>query len=306
MIMYRILITDGLDKAAVARLQELGFAVDMQFYPGEELGAALQQYDAVVVRSATKIRKEHLDLAKEGKLKLIIRGGVGVDNIDVAYAEACGMQVKNTPAASSNSVAELALAHMFSCARFVSAAGHTMRQGKWEKKAYGAGMELYGKTLGVIGYGRIGRLLGQKAQALGMQVLAYDVYQDQSLVCDTMRYASLEELLAQSDFISLHTPSLDGKALICSETIGQMKDGVVFVNTSRGSNVDEAALLAGLESGKIRAAGLDVFAEEPTQNAALLAHPRVSCTPHIAASTAEAQARVGGEVVQLLQNFFGA
>lgn len=303
--MYRILITDGLDKAAVARLQELGFAVEQQFYPSEELGAALQNYDAVVVRSATKIRKEHLELAKAGRLKLIIRGGVGVDNIDVAHAEACGIQVKNTPAASSNSVAELALAHMLSCARFVSVSGHTMRQGKWEKKAYGAGMELCGKTLGVIGYGRIGRLLGQKAQALGMQVLAYDVYQDQSLVCDTMRYASLEELLEQSDFISLHTPSLDGKPLICRETIAQMKDGVVFVNTSRGSNVDEAALLAGLESGKIRAAGLDVFAEEPTRNAALLAHPRVSCTPHIAASTAEAQARVGGEVVQVLQRFFG-
>lgn len=303
--MYRILITDGLDKAAVARLKELGFVVEEQFYPGEELGAALQSYDAVVVRSATKVRKEHLDLAREGKLKLIIRGGVGVDNIDVAYAEACGITVKNTPAASSNSVAELALAHMLSCARFVSVAGHTMRQDKWEKKAYGAGIELSGKTLGVIGYGRIGRALGQKAQALGMQVLAYDVYQDESLVCDTMHYVSLEELLAQADFISLHTPSLDGKPLICAETIARMKDGVIFVNTSRGSNVDESALLAGLESGKIRAAGLDVFAEEPTKNQALLAHPRISCTPHIAASTAEAQARIGGEVVQVLQAFFG-
>lgn len=302
--MKRILITDGLDKAAIARLRALGFTVDEQFYPAEELGAALQQYDAVVVRSATKIRKEQLDLAKEGALQLIIRGGVGVDNIDVAYAEACGIRVRNTPAASSNSVAELALAHMFSCARFVSVAGHTMRQGKWEKKAYGAGIELSGKTLGVIGYGRIGRALGKKAQALGMQVLAYDVYQDNSLVCDTMQYVSLEELLARSDFISLHTPSLDGKPLICSETIGQMKDGVVFVNTSRGSNVDEAALLAGLESGKIRAAGLDVFAQEPTGNAALLAHPRVSCTPHIAASTGEAQGRIGGEVVAILQEAF--
>ncbi len=302
--MYRILITDGLDKAAIAQLRELGFAVDEQFYSGEDLGAALQNYDAVVVRSATKIRKEHLDLAKEGKLKLIIRGGVGVDNIDVAHAEACGIRVKNTPAASSNSVAELALAHMLSCARFVSVAGHTMRQGKWEKKAYGAGIELSGKTLGVIGYGRIGRLLGQKAQALGMQVLAYDVYRDESLVCDTMHYVSLDQLLAQSDFISLHTPSLDGKPLICAETIAKMKDGVVFVNTSRGSNVDENALLAGLESGKLRAAGLDVFAEEPTCNEALLAHPRVSCTPHVAASTGEAQGRIGGEVVAILQDFF--
>ena len=303
--MYRVLVTDGLDKAALAQLRQLGFTVDEQFYPGEELGAALQNYDAVVVRSATKVRKEHLELAKEGKLKLVIRGGVGVDNIDVAYAESCGIAVRNTPAASSNAVAELALAHMLSCARFVSVAGHTMREGKWEKKAYGAGMELSGKTLGVIGYGRIGRLLGQKAQALGMRVLAYDIYQDESLVCDTMQYVSLDTLLAQSDFISLHTPSLDGKPLICAETIAGMKDGVVFVNTSRGNNVDEAALLAGLESGKIRAAGLDVFAQEPSGNRVLLNHPRVSCTPHIAASTDEAQGRIGGEVVQILQTVFG-
>ena len=303
--MYRILITDGLDKAALAQLRQLGFTVDEQFYPSEELGAALQQYDAVVVRSATKVRKEHIDLAKEGKLKLVIRGGVGVDNIDVAYAEAQGIWVRNTPAASSNSVAELALAHMLSCARFISIAGHSMRQGKWEKKAYGAGIELSGKTLGVIGYGRIGRALGQKAQALGMQVLAYDVYQDERLVCDTMHYVSLEELLRQSDFISLHTPSLDGKPLICADTIAQMKDGVIFINTSRGGNVDESALLAGLESGKVRAAGLDVFAEEPSRNEALLQHPRVSCTPHIAASTGEAQGRIGGEVVAILQETFG-
>ena len=303
--MYRILITDGLDKAALAQLRQLGFTVDEQFYPSEELGAALQQYDAVVVRSATKVRKEHIDLAKEGKLKLVIRGGVGVDNIDVAYAEECGIRVRNTPAASSNSVAELALAHMLSCARFISIAGHSMRQGKWEKKAYGAGIELSGKTLGVIGYGRIGRALGQKAQALGMQVLAYDVYQDERLVCDTMHYVSLEELLRQSDFISLHTPSLDGKPLICADTIAQMKDGVIFINTSRGGNVDESALLAGLESGKVRAAGLDVFAEEPSRNEALLQHPRVYCTPHIAASTGEAQGRIGGEVVAILQETFG-
>ena len=303
--MCRILITDGLDKAAVAQLCQLGFTVDQQFYPSEELGAALQNYDAVVVRSATKVRKAHIDLAKEGKLKLVIRGGVGVDNIDVAYAEEQGIRVRNTPAASSNSVAELALAHMLSCARFISVAGHTMREGKWEKKAYGAGMELSGKTLGVIGYGRIGRALGQKAQALGMQVLAYDVYQDERLVCDTMHYVTLEELLQQSDFISLHTPSLDGKPLICAETIAQMKDGVIFVNTSRGSNVDENALLAALESGKVRAAGLDVFAEEPSRNEALLSHPRVSCTPHIAASTDEAQGRIGGEVVAILRETFG-
>lgn len=303
--MYRVLITDGLDEGALARLKEKGFFPEQRVCSGDDLGAALREYDAVVVRSGTKIRKEQLEAARGGRLKLIVRGGVGMDNIDVACAEELGIRVCNTPSASSNSVAELALAHLFSCARFISEAGYTMRQGKWEKKTYGAGIELCGKTLGIIGYGRIGRLLGQKAQALGMRVLAYDVYRDNSLVCDTMQYVGLEELLARSEFISLHTPPLEGKPLINAETIARMKDGVILINTSRGANVDEEALVAGLNSGKIRAAGLDVFAEEPTRNTALLRHPRVSCTPHIAASTAEAQSRVGDEVAEILCSFFG-
>ena len=143
----KILVTDGMDKTALEQLKQNGHEVTEQFYPPEELGAALKEYDAVVVRSATKIRANHIDEAKTGKLKLIIRGGVGVDNIDVKYAEAAGITVKNTPRASSNSVAELAMGHMFSCARFLSVAGATMRAGKWEKKAYGKGIELQGKTL---------------------------------------------------------------------------------------------------------------------------------------------------------------
>ena len=172
----RILVTDGMDKTALETLRAKGHEVVEQFYAPEELGEAIRDFDVVVVRSATKVRANHIDAAKGSRLKLIIRGGVGVDNIDVAYAEANGIAVKNTPRASSNSVAELALAHMLSCARFVSIAGHTMREGKWEKKAYGKGVELGGKTLGVIGYGRIGQALGRMAQGLGRNDVAYDIY----------------------------------------------------------------------------------------------------------------------------------
>lgn len=304
--MYRILVTDGMDKAAVADLRNAGFEVVEQFYAPEELGKALQEFDACVVRSATKVRKNHIDEALvTGRLKLVIRGGVGIDNIDAAYAEEKGIAVRNTPRASSNSVAELAMAHMFSCSRFISVAGHTMREGRWEKKAYGKGIELGGKTLGVIGYGRIGQSLGRMAQAIGMTVLAYDIFHVEGLECDTMRYVEMDELLAKSDFISLHTPAIDGKPLINAENIAKMKDGVVFVNTSRGNNVDEAALLDALNSGKVRGAGLDVWAEEPTKNEALYCHERVSATPHIGAATNEAQARVGAEVVSVIKAFFG-
>ena len=168
----RILVTDGMDAAALAQLRQNGHEVIEQFYEPDALGAALRDVDAVVVRSATKLRQPVLDAAAGGRLKLIIRAGVGVDNIDVACAEAHGMTVRNTPRASSNAVAELAMAHLFSCARYISIAGHSMREGKWEKKTYNKGVELSGKTLGVIGYGRIGQTLGRMAQAMGMTVLA--------------------------------------------------------------------------------------------------------------------------------------
>lgn len=300
----RILVTDGMDKSALQSLKDKGHEVVEQFYAPEELGEALKGFDAVVVRSATKVRAAHIDAAKGGSLKLIIRGGVGVDNIDVKYAEEAGITVRNTPRASSNSVAELAMAHMFSCARFISVAGHTMREGKWEKKAYGAGIELGGKTLGIIGFGRIGQALGRMAIALGMKVIAQDIFHVPGIEEKMgMKYVELDELFAESDFISLHTPSLNGVKLISKENIDKMKDGVVFVNTSRGDNVNEEDLLAALESGKIRAAGLDVFAEEPATNAALYSHPRVSCTPHIGAATKEAQKRIGAEIVDIIESF---
>lgn len=301
----RILVTDGMDQKALAQLRANGHEVVEQFYEPEQLGGALREFDAVVVRSATKVRAAQIAQCKGSRLKLIIRGGVGVDNIDVAVAEESGITVKNTPRASSNSVAELALAHMLSCARFVSIAGHTMREDKWEKKAYGKGIELAGKTLGIIGYGRIGQMLGQKAQALGMNVLAYDIFHVDGVECATMKYVEMDDVLRKADFISLHTPAINGKPLINRENIAKMKDGVVFINTSRGNNVDEDALLEALNSGKIRSAGLDVYADEPATNHALYAHPMVSCTPHIGAATKEAQQRIGMEIVDIIEKFPG-
>ena len=298
----RILITDGMDKSAIAELKNKGHEIVEQFYSPEELGEALRGFDAVVIRSATKIRKAQLDIAKDSRLKLIVRGGVGVDNIDVADAEAMGITVRNTPNASSNAVAELAIGLMFSCARYISIAGHTMRQNKWEKKAYGKGFELCGKTLGVIGYGRIGKRIGDIAQAIGMKVIAYQRHPKPEYESDTMRFAPLDELLANADIIALSTPSL-GAPIINAENIEKMKDGVVIINTSRGANVDEDDLLTALNSGKIRAAGLDVWAEEPTKNEALYTHSAVSCTPHTGASTTEAQKRIGSEIVAIIENF---
>lgn len=231
----RILVTDGMDKTAMDLLRSDGHEVIEQFYAPEELGKALRDYDVAVVRSKTKIRANHIDEAKGSTLKLIIRGGVGVDNIDVDYAKASGIQVMNTPKASSESVAELAMAHMFSCSRFLSIAGHTMREGKWEKKSYSKGIELTGKRLGIIGFGRIGQKLGAMAKGIGMDVVAYDIYHVPGIEEKMgMRYVEMDELLATSDFISLHTPAINGVKLISAGNIAKMKDGVVFINTSRG------------------------------------------------------------------------
>ena len=304
--MIKILATDGMEKGAIAQLQAKGCEVDCTFFEPEALKEAVKDVDVLVVRSATKVREPIIDAAvTTGRLKLIIRGGVGVDNIDVKYAEDKGITVRNTPRASSDAVAELALAHMFSVARFISVAGHTMREGKWEKKAY-KGIELTGRTVGIVGYGRIGQALGRRCQALGMKVLANDLpqFRNHDLECDTMRYAEMDELLANADIISLHVPSLPGQPLVNEETLAKMKDGVIIINTSRGTNVDEDALLKALESGKVYGAGLDVFAEEPAKNAALYSHPKVSCTPHIGASTVEAQKRIGAEIVDLIEKQF--
>lgn len=292
MVEIKILASDGMETAAVEKLRSLGYQVDEQFYEPDELAEQLKNYDVLVVRSATKVRQPQIDAAAAaGRLKLIIRGGVGVDNIDVAYAEEHGIKVRNTPAASSRSVAELALAHMFALARYLHIANHTMRQGEWNKKQY-EGVELGGKTLGIIGYGRIGQALGKLAQAIGMKVIAADPF------VQAPEVMPLDELLPQADFVSLHVPAAKGEPpLINAQTLNQMKDGAYLINTSRGALVDEDALLAALTSGKIAGAALDVYAEEPTKNTALCNNPRVSLTPHIGGSTQEAQARIGDEIV---------
>ena len=297
----RILVTDGMDKTAMAELKAQGHEVVEQFYESEELGKALRDFNVVVVRSKTKVRAPHIDEAKGSNLKLIIRGGVGVDNIDVKYAEENGIMVRNTPNASSQSVAECALAHMFACARFISIAGAAMRNDIWDKKAYSKGIELQGKTLGIIGFGRIGAHLGVMAKAIGMNVVATRSSRTSGTDEATgIPYVTLDELLEKSDFISLHAPALPGGPLVNADTIAKMKDGVCIINTSRGGNVDEKALLEALNSGKVRAAGLDVWAEEPSKNHDLYSHPMVSCTPHIGAQTVEAQKRIGAEIVEII------
>ena len=298
----KVLAADGISPKGIELLQKEFEVVVKDKLPAEELLEIIPQFDAIMVRSASKVTKEVIDRATN--LKIIGRAGVGVDNIDVKYAEANGITVKNTPKASSQSVAELAMGHMFSCARYLSIAGHTMREGKWEKKAYGKGIELQGKTLGIVGFGRIGQHLGVMAKAIGMTVIAFDIFHIPGIEEQLgIPYVEMDELLAKSDFISVHAPAVDGGALINAERIEKMKDGVCIINTSRGTNVDEAALLAALESGKVRAAGLDVYADEPASNSALYSQPMVSCTPHIGAATVEAQKRIGAEIVDIITNF---
>ncbi|MDR2164009.1 MAG: D-2-hydroxyacid dehydrogenase [Clostridiales Family XIII bacterium] len=301
--MVRILVTDGMDKAAARRLRELGCELDEQLFEPAELAGRLKEYDAVIVRSATKVRKPAIDAALEtGRLKLIIRGGVGTDNIDVEYAQGKGIEVRNTPNASSDAVAELAIAHLFALARHIHEANVTMREGRWEKKAY-KGVELAGKTLGLIGLGRIGRCTAGKAQALGMNVIYYDIV-GQTPAGEGYEYAGFDDLLARADFISLHVPKCDRPVITASE-IAKMKNGVYIVNCARGGLIDDDDMLDALGSGKIAGAALDVYPEEPPKDERILSHPHISLTPHIGASTSEAQSRIGAEIVRIIAEKFG-
>ncbi len=298
----RILVTDGMSQSAIKQLRETGHEVVEQFYDAEALGTALQEFDCVVVRSKTKVRANHIDEAAKGKLKLIIRGGVGVDNIDVDYAESKGISVRNTPCASSASVAELALGHMFSLARYIGISNATMRAGQWNKKQY-EGSEISGKTLGLIGMGRIAQELAWRAQALGMKVV-YTCRSGEKKELPQYTYLPLEELLKTSDYVSLHIPMPgDKKPVLGSTELALMKTTADLINTARGGVVAEDALLDALNDGKLAGAALDVFEEEPTANVALYSHPKVSITPHIGGQTAEAQARIGDEIVSIICNF---
>ncbi len=294
----RVLICDPVEEKALARLRAAGLEVVVRTGMGpDELATELGKgYEAIVVRSATKVRKPTLDAARG--LKLIVRAGVGLDNVDAEHAQTKGIQVLNTPRASSDAVAELALAHMFALARSLPQATQSVRDGRWEKKAF-VGIELQGKTLGVVGIGRIGQALARRALALGMKVVASDKFVKEPPVPE-VRMLPLDELLRTSDFVSLHVPPDPAGPVIGARELGLMKDGAYLVNCARGEVVDEGALVAALDSGKLAGAGLDVFAVEPPTNAALLRHPKVTLTPHVGAQTVEAQERIGDEVVALL------
>ena len=300
--MVRILATDGIESSAAKALSGLGFEVVQQFYDEKELPARAAEFDVVIVRSATKIRKPVIDAAAAaGKLKLVIRGGVGIDNIDAAYAKEKGIDVQNTPNASSASVAELVIAHMFSLARFIYDANVTMRAGKWEKKRY-EGIELAGKTLGLIGMGRIARCAAKMASALGMKVI-YTNSSGPKPENEPFKYVKLDELLAKSDFVSLHVPKTD-KPILDAANIAKMKDGVFLINTARAALVDTQAMLKALDSGKVAGAALDVFEEEPIKDEKIYTHPKISMTPHIGASTLEAQQRIGEDIVLIIASKF--
>lgn len=302
--MIRVLVTDGMEKSAIKELRAKGFDVVEKFYDPEILGEKLKEFDVIVVRSATKIRKPIIDIAAQaGKLKIIIRGGVGVDNIDVSYARGKGIKVANTPNASSASVAELALAHMFAVSRFVNISNVSMRQGKWDKKKY-VGVEISGKTLGLVGYGRISRQLAKKASALGMRVIYTDIL-GKAKDTDEYEFCELNDLLKRSDYVSLHIPFIKEKGVtIGKEQLDMMKDGAYLINCARGGVVDEVALVEALNNGKLAGAGVDVFVDEPTKNETLVNHPKVSVTPHIGAATQEAQIRIGSEIISIICDFF--
>lgn len=307
-----ILANDGIDAVGKSLLEKAGYTVVTEKVAQENLASELNNkgYAALTVRSATKVRKEVIDACPN--LKVIGRGGVGMDNIDVDYAKSKGIQVINTPAASSNSVAELVFAHLFNAVRFVYDSNRQMPVNgntKFEelKKNYSKGIELSGKTIGIIGFGRIGQYTAKIALGCGMKVLAYDPFVKEATITlniqgtngvnVTIQTIGLEELISNSDVISMHVP---GGKMITAKEIANMKNGVILVNASRGGVIDEADLIAGLNSGKIAHACLDVFENEPTPNEALLKHPKISLTPHIGAATNEAQERIGVELAEKL------
>ncbi len=307
----KILANDGIDPIGKKILEDAGFTVDTQNIPQEQLVTRLNEYDAITVRSATKIRKELIDVCTN--IKLIGRGGVGMDNIDVDYARSKGIAVVNTPAASSQSVAELVFAHLFSGVRFLQEANREMPiKGNSAfndlKKNYAKGIELRGKTLGVLGFGRIGRETAKIAIGLGMNVVAFDIFEfnpevelefaDEQKMNFKVSAVSKEFVLKNADFITLHVPAIDGKAVIGAEELAMMKKGAAIVNCARGGVIDEQALMAALDSGQLSFAGLDVFENEPTPSSKILAHAKISLSPHIGAATNEAQERIGVELAQ--------
>jgi D-3-phosphoglycerate dehydrogenase len=318
--MIRILANDGIDSSGKLILESAGFEVITQKIPQDQLMTELNNFDAILVRSATKVRKELIDACPN--LKLIGRGGVGMDNIDVEHAKQKGIKVINTPASSSISVAELVFAHLFSGIRFLQHTNRIMpsegnaRFAELKKTASNA-IELQGKTMGIYGFGRIGQEVAKIAIGLGMKVLAFDPYVDQmelvlnlpmlganSRIKVAINTVSEQSVITQSDFITFHIPFNEGdKAPINAEVIAKMKHGVGLVNCSRGGVISESDLLAALNSGQVSFAGLDVFEKEPPVNMDILQHPHVSLSPHVGGSTKEAQNRISIELAEKVIEF---
>ncbi|MEI7848395.1 MAG: hydroxyacid dehydrogenase [Chloroflexota bacterium] len=296
----KILVCDKTESECIEQMRAAGLTVDVRDdITPEQLPSVLPAYDGMVVRSRTKVRQPLLEVCPN--LKVIVRGGVGLDTIDVEFARSKGIVVMNTPLASSASVAELTLGYMFALARSIYQATATMKAEKWEKKAF-EGDEIGGKTLGLIGVGNIGKAVASRATALGMTVMAYDPYVKS--IDGVKLVTDLDELLAASDYISLHLPKTkESTGMIGQAQIEKMKKGVRIINCGRGGIVDENALYDALVSGKVAGAALDVFAEEPPTDWKLVKLPNVIGSPHIGAATKEAQGRVGAEVAEKLIEF---
>ena len=317
--MIKILANDGISKAGIDALTAKGFEVTTDKVVQEELISKInsENYEVLLVRSATTVRKDLIDACPH--LKVVGRGGVGMDNIDVDYAKEKGINVINTPAASSASVAELVFAHLFGMVRFLFDSNRQMpisgdSEFKSLKKSYAKGKELSGKTLGIVGFGRIGQEVAKRAIGLGMNVVAHDKFIEEANITleffngekksFTIETESLENVLKNSDFVTLHVPKIGDKAVIGAEEIGMMKTGTGIVNAARGGVIDETALMFALDKEKLAYAGLDVFENEPTPSIHLCMHNAVSLTPHIGAATLEAQDRIGTELAEQIATHF--
>ncbi|MBT3188322.1 MAG: hydroxyacid dehydrogenase [Anaerolineae bacterium] len=295
----KVLICDATAQAALDMISEAGIeVVNKPDITPEELLEEIAEYDAMVVRSRTKVRKPVIDAAT--KLKAIVRGGVGLDNIDVKYAGTKGIQVLNTPSASTAAVAELAIGYIFALARNIPQMTTSMGDGEWAKKSF-SGTEIAGKVLGLVGIGRIGQSTGQKANALGMTAIAYDPFVDEADGIELVE--SLNDLLARADYISLHVPyTKETHNILDANAFAKMKDGVNIINCGRGGTIDEDALFDAIKSGKVAGAALDVYTEEPSMGHKLYTLDQVIGSPHIGAGTVEAKARVGTEVAKNVIN----